>query len=338
MKRNVMFLVLVFFSLFLGLNTVFAQRGTQETIQIRLATPLPQNSDWGKAIDRIAAEWGRVTNNQVRAIPQHQVQGGEGVILTSLRTNNMQAALLTSMGMSEICPPVMTLSVPFLISNDGELDMVLEEVLPILDGYMNRTDFVAICWSKAGWVYIFSQEPIFDPDSLRRQRLGSNTEVTDINNTFRTMGLNVIEVGLSDIGTKLAAKAINAIYMIPEGIIPYNLHIYVNNMLDLPIAPGIGAIVMNRVTWNKLGAQNQRNIVAVTQRIATEFQVTMARVSANAVTTLQRNGLRVNRPSQPQVDMWRTEIDRVLPSLLGTAYDRNVYDRINQVLARARNR
>jgi len=340
MKRNVVFLVLVVFSFFFCVNVVFAQRGSsaQEIIQIRLATPLPRDNDWGRTVDRIAAEWARVTNNQVRVIPNHNLAGGEKVILTSLRTDNIQAAVLTSMGLSEICPPVMTLSVPFLISNDAELDMVLNEVLPILDNNMSRTDFVAICWSKAGWVHIFSQEPVFDPNDLRRQKLGSNPEIGEINNAFRTMGFNVEEVSLTDIGQKLMARTINTVYLTPETVVPLGAHLATSNMLNLPIAPAMGAVVMNRRTWNRLGAENQRNIVAATQRIVADFRVTMARTSANALTTLQRSGIRINNPSQAQTEQWRTEINRALPSLLGTAFDRDLYNRINQIISRVRSR
>jgi len=334
MKRNAAFLVFIIITLFIALNSVYSQ-----TVNIRLASPLPQNSDWGRALDRIASEWSRVTNNQVRVTVYHGgTQGGESRMLSSLRSNNIQAALFTSIGLSDICPPIMTLSVPFLISNNTELDLVLNDVLPILDNYMNNTDFVAVCWAKGGWVYIFSREPVLEPDALRRQKLGSSAELSSINATFRTMGFNLVEAEIVDLGTKLASQAINAIYLIPEALAPLGLHRTLTNMMDLPIAPIMGAIVMNRVTWNRLGAERQRNIVAATQRIASEFNQTMMRTSSNTIASMQRDGLRVNTPSQTQIEMWRADINRSIPSLLGTAYDRNIYNTINQILARARNR
>jgi len=341
MKRNAALLVFVFFSLFLALNNVFAQRGSraQDTIEIRLASPLPRNSDWGRTLDRITAEWVRVTNNQVRVRVIHDgLEGGDAKMLASLRSDNIQAALFTTVGLAEICPAVMTLSVPFLINNNTELDMILEEVLPILDNNMNRTDFVAICWAKGGWVNIFSRDPVVEPDGLRRQRLGSSPELRDINTTFRTMGFNVVEADMVDLGTRLASNVINTIYLIPEALAPMGLHRTLTNMLDMPIAPIMGAIVMNRVTWNKLGPERQRDIVAVTKRIAAEFEVTMLRTSANTVAAMQREGLKVNKPSRTQIEMWRAEIDRAVPSLLGTTYDRDVYNRINQILIKVRNR
>jgi len=337
MKKNTAFFVLVFFSVFFTLNSVFAQRGTkaQETIEIRLASPLPRNSDWGRALDRIAAEWARVTDNEVRVRIIHDgLEGSESKMLSSMNADNIQAALLTSAGLAEICPAVMTLSVPFLISNNAELDMVIGEVLPVLNNNMNR-DFVAVCWSKGGWVNIFSKERVVLPDDLRRQKMGTNPELRDIIVAFRTMGFNVVETDLVDFGTRLANNMINAVYLIPEALAPLGLHRTLTNMLDLPIAPVMGAIVMNRVTWNKLGADRQQKLLKVTEQMVNEFQTTMARTSSSAIIAMQRDGLRVNRPTQAEQELWRTEVSRAVPML---NVDRNLYNRIIEMLERARNR
>jgi len=343
MKKSVMLFVLVFLSSFFTLNALFAQRGgrAQETIEIRLASPLPRNSDWGRGLDRLAADWARVTNNQVRVRVIHDgLEGSESKMLSSLNADNIQAALFTSAGLAEICPPVMTLSVPFLIRNSAELDLVLEEALPVLENHMGRTNFVAVCWSKGGWVNIFSRETVNVPDDLRRQRLGTNSELRDINTAFRAMGFQVVETDLVEFGTRLASNMINAIYLIPEAIAPLGLHRTLTNMLDMPIAPVMGAIIMNRVTWNKLGADRQREIVNVTRRFVTEFESTMLRTSANAMTAMQKDGLSINRPSQTQEEMWRTEVSKAMPMLLGTgtAIDRNLYNQITAMLERSRNR
>ena len=338
MKKSAAFFVFVFFSVFFTLNTVFAQRGgrAQETIEIRLASPLPRNSDWGRALDRIAAEWASATNNEVRVRVIHDgLEGSESKMLSSMNADNIQAALLTSAGLAEICPSVMTLSVPFLISNNAELDMVLREALPVLDNNMNR-DFVAVCWSKGGWVNIFSKERVVVPDDLRRQKLGTNPELRDIIVAFRTMGFNVVESDLVDFGTRLANNMINAVYLIPEALAPLGLHRTLTNMLDLPIAPVMGAIIMNRVTWNKLGTDRQQNLVRTTQRMVLEFETTMSRTSSSAIIAMQRDGLRVNRLSQTEQDLWRTEVSRAVPML--TSIDRNLYNRITEILDRARNR
>jgi TRAP-type C4-dicarboxylate transport system substrate-binding protein len=117
---------------------------------------------------------------------------------------------------------------------------------------------------------------------------------------------------------------------------PLGLHRSLSNMLDMPIAPIMGAIVMNRVTWNKLGADRQREILRVTQRLALEFETTMSRNSSNAITAMNRDGLKLNKPNTTQQDLWRTEVNKAIPMLVGNVIDRNLYNRINQILERYR--
>jgi TRAP-type C4-dicarboxylate transport system substrate-binding protein len=341
MKKGITLLTLVFFSLFFITNEVFSQRGgrAQEIIDVRLASPLPRNSDWGRLLDRIAGEWSRVTDNQVRLRVIHDgLEGGEAKMLSSLNSDNIQAAIFTSSGLSEICPQVMTLSIPFLIRDNAELDAVLSDVLPVLEDQVNRTNFVIITWSKGGWVYVFSKDSVVTPDDLRRHKLGINSELRDINTVFRTMGFNLVETDFIDIGTKLANNLINSFYLVPEAMAPLGLHRNLSNMLDMPIAPIMGAIVMNRVTWNKLGADRQREILSVTRRLATEFETTMSRTSANAITAMSRDGLKLNKPNTTQQDLWRTEVNRAMSMLIGDVFDRNLYNRINQTVERLRNR
>jgi len=326
--------------LFVTPGMVFAQRGGRggDAIEIRVASPLPRNSDWGRTLDRLAGEWARATNNTVRPRIIHDgLEGGESRMLSSLATNSIQAALFTSFGLSEIIPEVMNLSVPFKIRDDDELALVLRDVLPFLEQQANSTNFVILAWSKAGWVNIFSSEPIFEPSDLRRMRIATSPESENMTMVFRGMGFNMIPTEVADMGIMLANGTVNAIYQSPAAIAPLGLHRHLGHMLDMPIAPFMGAIVLNRVTWDRLGPERQRAMMDITRRIAAEFDATMPRTVTNAVSSMQGGGLRVNRPTPQQQALWHSEAHRALPPLLGQTFDRGMHERISMILERSRN-
>jgi len=326
--------------LFVSPAAVFAQRGTRaaEAVEIRVASPVPRNSDWGRTLDRIAGEWARVTNNYVRPRVIHDgLEGGESRMLSSLSTNHIQAALLTSAGLADIVPEVMSLSVPFQIRDDAELDLVLRDILPVLEEKAGSTNFVVLTWSRAGWISLFSREPILEPDDLRRMRLSTNADTANMNAVFRNMGFTLVETEIQDMGPMIANGAVTAVYATPAAIAPLALHRTLGHMLDMPIAPFLGAIVINRVTWDRLGPQHQRAMIDVTRRIAAEFDSQMPRTVANAVTMMQRDGLTVNVPSAGQRDLWQGEVQRAMPPLLGPTFDREMHGRIAGILERSRN-
>ncbi|MCL2276999.1 MAG: TRAP transporter substrate-binding protein DctP [Treponema sp.] len=332
MKKIAAALLILFFVSF---GSVFAQRGTSnsQVTNIRFVSGLPRNSDWGRALDRLASDWARVTNNQVSVTMTHGSQMSETQMLTSLRSNSIQVAVFTSAGMFDICPAVMNLSVPFMIRNNAELDVVLNDVKPVLDSRV-REEFVVITWSKAGWIYVFSNQAVFLPNDLRRLRLATSPELESMNTVFRRLNYNLVPTDLTNLGTRLASNMVSAFYLIPTLITPLNLHRGLH-MLDLPLCPAMGAIVMNRVTWNQLSAANQQAIVRVSQQTAVEFDNAMARTESNAISTMERGGLVINRPTQAQQDTWRADMNNAMPSLIDL-YDRDLFNRINGVLERYR--
>ncbi|MDR1566931.1 MAG: TRAP transporter substrate-binding protein DctP [Treponema sp.] len=323
---------------------IFAQRGGRsqgETLEIKIASPLPRESPWGRTLDRLASEWAKITNNQVRLRVLHGgTEGGEGKMYLSLASNIIQAAVFTSVGLSSINPAIITLSTPFLIRSEQELDAVLDVVQGDLEKQLNGTGYFIVAWSKAGFVNVFSRDPVFIPDDLRKQKIASNFGLDELNTAFKTMGFQMIETDLTDVGPKLAAGTIMAAYQSPAGVAAYQLHGQLKNMLAINIAPIMGGIVINQITWKKVGDLNpryQQEILRVTRRIAAELDASMQKTVADAVNTMTRDGLKVNRPSAAQEQIWYADVERVIPVLLGTTFDRDLYQKINDVLIKHRN-
>jgi TRAP-type C4-dicarboxylate transport system substrate-binding protein len=322
---------------------IFAQRGGRsqgETLEIKIASPLPRESPWGRTLDRLAAEWAKITGSQVRLRVLHGgTEGGEGKMRLSLASNTIQAAVFTSFGLSSITPAIMTLSAPFLIRNEQELDAVLDVVQEDLENRFNSTGYFIVAWSKAGFVNVFSKDPVFVPDDLRKQKIATNADSEELNTAFKTMGFQLVETDLTDVGTKLATGTIMAAYQSPAGVAAYQLHNQLKNMLAINIAPIMGGIVINQVTWKKvedLNPRYQQEILRVTRRIAAELDASMQKTVADAVNSMTREGLKVNRPSAAQEQIWYADVERVIPVLLGTTFDRDIYQKINNVLTQRR--
>jgi len=335
MKR-IAFLFLVFFPVFCT-EAVFAQRGTNKALEVRLASFMPKNSDWGRTLDRMADEWGRVTNNKVTLRVIHDgLEGGEQKTLDSMSTDNIQAALLTSFGLHTICPSVMTLSAPFCIRNETELDLVLKAAIPFMESQIDKSKFMVLAWSKGGWVNIFSKDPIVVPEDLRRHRMATNPDDANFNAAFKNMGFTLEETEIIDVGTKIANNKINAFYQMPASVAALGLYKQLKNMMELPIAPFMGAIVINRVTWNKISKDDQDAILLVTRKISADFEAVMPRTVDNAVKSMRNSGLRVNSLSPAQEQLWFAEVQKAMPSLLGKTFDSKLYGQMNEIISRAR--
>ena len=343
MRRKTVFMIFVLVLLVLGAGNLFAQRGTSSqsgSLEVKLASPLPRESPWGRTLDRLASEWSRITNGQVRLSIRHGgIEGNEAKMLLSLASDTIQAGIFTPFGLSEIDKSIMTLSAPFLIRNERELDAVIRELQTDLEARFNRGNYFMLAWSKSGFVNIFSRDPVSSPDDLRRMRIASNAEAAEINTAFKTMGFQIIESDWTDVGNKLNAGTVSAAYQNPAAVAAYQLHTMLKNMMSTNIAPVLGGIVINQLTWKKIGDLNprfQQELLRTTRSIATEFDGSIQKTVSDAVQTMTRAGLKVNTPSASQEQLWYNEFDRAMPSLLGTTYDRDLYNRISTIVTRVR--
>ena len=341
MRKKHLFMIFGVMLIFVT-GELFAQRGRAqgETLEVKLGNPLPKSSPWGRTLDRIASEWGQITNGQVRLNVRHDgIEGNEARMHQSLASNTIQAAIFTPFGLSQIDSSLMTLSVPFLIRNERELDVVMRELQGDLESRINRGNYFMLAWSKSGFVNFFSRDAVFTPNDLRRQRVASNPESTDINTTFKAMGFQIFEADWSQVGNRLNAGTVSAIYNQPAAVAALQLHTMVKNMLTINIAPVVGGIVINQVTWRRIGELNpryQQELLNATRRIGSEFDASIPGTVTSAIQTMSRAGLTVNRATPAQEQLWFNEIDQAMPSLLGTTYDRDLYSRINTILARHR--
>ncbi|MDR1059477.1 MAG: TRAP transporter substrate-binding protein DctP [Treponema sp.] len=325
-------LVLLLFSL-MG-PAVFAQR----RITIKLASLVPERSPWGEKLIQIAAEWGRITNGEVEMVISHNgVVGSETTVLQKLNANQIQAAVFTSFGLNQISPEIMTVRCPFLIRNDDELDLVLEGVKSELEAKISQKNHIMLAWSKAGWVNLFSRNPVFVPADLKRQKLGTPPSEPMLTQAFNSMGFRLVSVDMSDVQVKLASGMIDAVYQSPAAVAGYQLFGVAKNMATIRIAPFMGGIVMNNTAWRRIPDRYKPELLRVTRRIAAELDSSMRTLEQRAVSTMSGNGLIINRLSPEQEQLWYDETDRALPSLLGSTFDRELYQKIDVILKQYRN-
>ncbi|MDR1950459.1 MAG: TRAP transporter substrate-binding protein DctP [Spirochaetaceae bacterium] len=334
MKKFGPLLVVILLCFVVSPVTVFAQR----RLTVKLASLVPEHSPWGEKLMQIAAEWSRITNGEVELVVSHNgVAGSEATVLQKLNANQIQAAVFTSFGLNQISPEIMTLSCPFLIRSDEELDLVLEGLKPELEEKINQKNYVMLAWSKAGWVNVFSKAPVFVPADLKRQKLGTNPQDQKLTQAFTAMGFRMVAVDLNDVQVKLASGMIEAVYQSPASVAGYQIFGSAKNMASIKIAPFMGGIVINNTAWRRIPERYKPELLRVTRRIAAELDTSILDLEERAVSAMVNNGLIVNRLNRDQEQLWYTDMERALPNLLGATFDRDMYQKIEAIVRNYRN-
>jgi TRAP-type C4-dicarboxylate transport system substrate-binding protein len=314
-------------------GSVFAQR----KITIKLASPVPESTPWGAALNRMATEWAAATNGEVDLKIYHNgTAGGEADALRKLKINQIQAAILTTFGLNSITPGIMTLSCPFLIRDNTELDLVLNELKPELEQGINSKGFYFLAWSKVGWVKFFSKAPVFTPTDLKRQRLGTSDTEPALMDAFKAMGYQMVPVAMNQVLVYLNGGMIDAVYQSPVNVGGLQIFGLAKNMANINIAPFLGGIVMNQAAWRSIPDRHKPELVRIAKRIEAELDSSIQELEAGVIETMRRYGLVINDLTPAQKQLWYDDVNRVVPSLFGTTLDRAIYGRIESILLPSR--
>jgi len=330
-KQKFKFLLMILV-LFFVVNPLFAQR----RITIRLASLVPENTAWGQALNRMAAEWARATNNEVQVIVFHGgTAGDEPEVLTKLRTNQLQAAVFSSMGLNSIMPEVMAISYPFLIRNQAEYNEVMRVLKPDLDRRIQQNGFTTLVWVHAGWIRFFSKNPVPTPADLRRVKIGSGTDDAQMINAFRIMGYQVESVPVTDSLMALNSGRIDAVYNSPVFVAGNQLFGVARNMSGINLAPFMGGILMNNNAWRQIPERYRPQLLEICRRLEREIEASVNALETEAITVMRRNGLIVNELTPAQMQVWYDDTARFENNLVSASnpvFHREYYFRIKDIL------
>jgi TRAP-type C4-dicarboxylate transport system substrate-binding protein len=309
-------------------SPLFAQR----RVLVKLVSLVPENTPWGELLNRMALQWSAATGGEVVLQIYHNNKSSEGDLIRRLNMNQVQAAMLSTLGMKMVYPPVMTLSCPFLIRDNEELDLVLDTLKPELEREINSRGYFVLAWSKIGWVRFFSRNPIFVPEDLRSQRLGTSETEPELMDAFRAMGYQMVPVAMDHILVNLSGGLIDAVYQSPVTAGGLQIFGLARNMASLPVAPFLGAVVMNQRAWNSIPPRHRPELLRITRQLEAELDRSVQALEAEVIDTMRNNGLVENQVSPEQARLWYADMERTMPSLLRSTFDRALYERIHSLL------
>jgi TRAP-type C4-dicarboxylate transport system substrate-binding protein len=291
---------------------------------IKLATLVPEGSIWDKNIKQMAEEWKQSTDGRVTVtVYAGGSQGDEPTVLRKLRLDALQAAAFTAVGLGSIDAAFNVFDIPFFFASYDELNYVTAKLTPIIRKRIEPKGFVLLNWGHGGWAQVFTKKPVQTVDDLKKIKLYTSAGNDRMVQWFKANGFEPRAMAMTDIMTGLTTGMIEGLPTPPLAALLFQWYRQTPYMLDIGLAPIVGANVITRKTWNAIAEADRARMQVAAEAVEKRLQDDVPKQDASAVAEMTKRGLTVTKASGPE---WRTQLDNLARTMRGEMVPPDIFD------------
>jgi TRAP-type C4-dicarboxylate transport system substrate-binding protein len=306
----------------------------EKAVNLRLSTLAPRGTSYHNQLLALGEKWRQISNGQVKlTIYPGGAQGGEADMVGLMQTGNLDAGLLTVVGLSEIERDVTALqSMPMAFRSLAEVDYVGGKLRPQLERKMAAKGYVVLFWSDSGWVRWFSKSPVTHPDDLRKQKVFTWAGSPREPDAWKAARFHPVPLETAGIPQGLLSDTIEAVAMPPFFALAGQLDLQAKYMLEINWAPLVGAAVVRAKSWERVPPAFREEMLKAAAEAGNKLKAAGRAENEASVVAMVKRGLVVTKPS-PAVELeWRQMIDEIIDKIRGRVVPAETWDEAQRLL------
>lgn len=287
-----------------------------QPVVVKMATLVPQGSEWHTTLLELAEAWKQASGGRVtlRLYPGG-VAGDDGDVVRKIRLGTLDAGLLTANGLGDIDRSVFALAMPMMYASYDEFDYVLERMTPELERIYAAKGFAILAWADAGWLHFFTKTPVRVPDELRAQKLFTWAGDPAGVELWKAAGFNPVPLPSTEISTALQTGLVTAVTSSPQAAVLLQWYSHAPHMTDVNWAVLLGGMVISTKTWQRIPADLQPALLAAAREAGRKLNAQTRGGAVRDVEAMTRRGLDVVRLDGETEKQWRDTAEAAYPTL-----------------------
>jgi len=310
-----------------------ASRASAQT-RIRLGTLVPSGTSYYHSLESMGAKWRQASNGGISlTIYGGGTMGSEDEIVRRMRVGQLQAAVLTAAGLSEIDPSVSALQkMPLMYRSLEEAAYVRQKLSGDLERRLADKGFVVLFWGDAGWVRIFSKDPGILPEDFKKMRIFVTAGDVPESELLRSAGYKPVLLEWSDVLTSLQTGMVDAVPTIPFHVLANQFYLSTHHMLEVNWLPLVGALVVTKKSWEALQPGEREVMMKSAAQCGQEIQEHGRQENLDAVAAMQKRGLQVHPVNREAEEEWRRFSESLYPKIRGPIVPADMFDEVVRLL------
>jgi TRAP-type C4-dicarboxylate transport system substrate-binding protein len=310
---------------------VFATVSLSAAVTIKMATLVPVNSSWHKALLDMGAEWEAKTAGRVKlTVYAGGTQGSEDATIRMMRpgVDQLQSNLLMISGLSTIDESFNVFGIPFFFQSDAEGQYVLERLTPMLEKRLEAKGYKLLAWGSAGWVQLFSKKPLTSLADIKTAKLYTSQGDDRMVQWYKANGFRPVALNANDIPAqlKLSTGMIDAAPSPPYPALLLQIFRDAKYMLDVRFAPLYGAVILSNDAWNRIEPNDRPIVTAAAKNIEKRLLGDAPKLDADSIATMKSRGLTVTTIDPKTAASFRAEAEAFVKTMRGNMVPADVYD------------
>jgi TRAP-type C4-dicarboxylate transport system substrate-binding protein len=291
---------------------------------VKLATVVPDGSTWDKALRQLGDTWRTDTEGRVTLrVYAGGTLGNESTIIKRMNTGQLQAGSFSAVGLAQIDDAFNVFAIPMFYASYAELDFVMDKLTPELDKRLEAKKFKRLNWGLGGWVQIFSKTPVRTVEDVKALKIFTSADDDRMVQWYKNNGFKPQPLAISDLMTSLQTGMIEAIPVTPLSALAFQWYEQTPYMLDLGLAPLVGATIMTTEAWNRISPEDQPKILAACAAMGDRLNADVPRQDGEAIAEMEKRKLTVTKATG---DEWRKAAEEFSRSMRGTMVPADIYD------------
>lgn len=305
---------------------------------VKVATIAPKGSVYHRVLQEMGEAYRDATAGQSRfIIYPNSIQGTEADTVRRMRVGQLDASMLTVVGLSTIDPSVTALQyMPMMFRSWEELDHVRERLRPGLEAKLAAKGFVVLIWGEGGWVQFFTKEDIRTPADFKRARIFSWSEDIVQASVMKSLGYQPVPIPLADILPALETGMVDTVPVAPLWALVGQFDRVTPYMLRVNWVPIVGATVMRRQTFEAMTPEAQAALRAAAGKATATLRAHREEQDEEAIRAMQARGLQVRELTPELERAWRDLGERSWPHVRGVMVPPETFDEAKAALAELR--
>ena len=299
---------------------------------LRIGTLAPKNSLYHRQLLEIGEAWRQAQGGNAKYVvfPDGS-QGGEAELARRMRIGQLQGALLSIVGLSEIEPSINALqSIPLLFKTWEEVDYVREKMRASMEKKFLDKGFVVLAWGDAGWVRFFSKDALMRPDDFKKMKFFSFAGESEQQEIMKSLGFTPVPLETTDILPSIQTGMINVVPSTPYFALATQIYGKVPHMLEINWAPVVGALVVTQKAWDDMSPAGRQALRSAGEKAGVLIRNKARQEVEEAVEAMRKRGLVVNKPNPDQLREWQELADKLYPRIRGNLVPAETFDEVLQ--------